>query len=158
MQTQQIIRGAAEVLTITKLAAGDVYKRVDQDYSGTAVLRYGVVVDVMDNGPDAAIVTLEFRPADFGAGVEIQRKVINGGLPIAIFPARPDELTEHFDAVLTSAEDAEKAARQAHEKAVMRLQQVREVGASLTAGTLTTPDTSNTPLPETTEDDEPEDD
>lgn len=147
MRTEQIIRGAAEVLTITRLTVNDVYKRVDTNYSGEAVLRYGVVTDVMENGPDAAVVVLEFRPADFGSGVEVQRKVINGQV-WAMYPARPDEVAEHFAAVLTAAEDAEKAARESLEKAQAKVQQVRQVTASLTAGTLTAPATSTTPLPE----------
>lgn len=151
MHTEQIIRGAAEVLTITRLAVNDVYKRVDSDYSGNAVLRYGVVTDVMENGPDAAVVVLEFRPADFGSGVEVSRKVINGQ-QWALFPARPDEVAEHFAEVLAAAEDAEKAARESLEKAQTKVAQVRQVAASLTAGTLTAPATSTTPLPEPSDD------
>lgn len=156
MHTEQIIRGAAEVLTITRLAVNDCYKRVDTNYAGEAVLRYGVVTDVMENGPDAAVVTLEFRPADFGSGVDVQRKVINGQ-QWAMFPATPEELTAHFDAVIDAAERAENEARKAWEKAQAQVVQVRGVAQSMGAGRLTLPATSTTPLPEPS-DDAPSDD
>jgi hypothetical protein len=141
MDTTQIIRGAAEVLTITRLAVNDCYKRVDTNYSGDAVLRFGVVTDVMENGQDAAVVVLEFRPADFGSGVEVQRQVLNGQ-GWAIFPAQPEEVAEHMEAVLAAAQKAEDAAHDAWEKAAAKVAQVRQVAARLAASALTTPATA----------------
>lgn len=147
MQTQSIVRGAAEVLTITTLRVNDCYKRIESDYSGDATLRFGVVTDVMDNGPDAAVVSLEFRPADYGSGVQFSRKVINGNAPLAIFPARPDEVREHMDKVLEAAHRAESTAQDALDRATENVRQVLAVGRLLGEDLLTTPETSTEPLP-----------
>ena len=148
MQTQQIIRGAAEVLTITRLAVNDTYKRVEESaYSGGPTLRYGVVTDVMDNGADAAVVAVEFRPADFGSGVQIERKVITGSAPLAIYPATPEEVREHMDGVLDAARRAQDTAREAWEKACVMTVRVEAVQESLNMGALTAPETTTGPLP-----------
>lgn len=154
MQTQQIVRGSAEVLTITRLAVNDVYKRVEGSaYSNEPVLRYGVVTDVMDNGPDAAVVAVEFRPAEYGSGVQIMTKVITGNSPLAIFPARPEEVTDHMAGIIEAASRAAQVAREAWEKAEAQLKQVQEAAARLSAGELTAPATSATPLPAVSNDD-----
>lgn len=154
MQTTQIVRGAAEVLTITRLRVNDVYKRVEENYSGEPVLRYGIVTDVMDNGPDAAVVATEYRPADFGAGIQIRSAVITGSRPMAIFPAEPIEVADHMDAVVAAAEDAAKAAREKYEEASAQLTKVMAVRDGLTRNALTTPETSNEPLPTESDEDE----
>lgn len=117
MQTHQIVRGAAEVLTITRLRVNDVYKRVEESpYTEGPTMRYGIVTDLMDNGPDAAVVALKFRPADFGGGVQVATKIITGNHSLAIFPARPEEVADHLAAVLDTAHAAESAAHDALDK------------------------------------------
>src|SRR6476661_1858622 len=86
METRQIIEASADVITITRLRAGDVYKRVETDYQGTASLRFGIVSDVMHNGSDGAFAALEYT-TDFSAGVAVTQKVYDGGKPAALYPA-----------------------------------------------------------------------
>lgn len=149
MQTQQIVRGAAEVLTITRLAVNDVYKRVvETSYSGEPHLRFGVVTDVMDNGPDAAVVALEFRPAEYGGTVILDTKIITGTQALAIYPATPDEVRQHMSTTLEAARGAEKTAREAWEKAAALTARVERVQDALFANALTVPATSTEALPE----------
>jgi hypothetical protein len=154
MHTQQIVRGAAEVLTITTLHVNDCYKRVEEGYSGEPVLRYGVVTDVMDNGPDAAVVAVEYRPAEYGTGVQVRTQVITGNKALAIFPARPDEVAAHMDAMVEAAAESERAARDTYEKATAVTAKVAALRDRMTAGTLTAPATSNIPLAAPTDDED----
>lgn len=155
MQTQQIVRGSAEVLTITRLAVNDVYKRVvETSYSTEPTLRYGVVTDVMDNGPDAAVVALEFRPADYSGGVQIETKIITGSQQIAIFPATPDEVGEHMAKILEAAHAAESTASDALDKATAMVAKVLRTSERLGQNLLTAPATSATPLPPMSDDDD----
>lgn len=158
MQTTQIVRGATEVLTITRLRPGDVYKRVEESSYAATTLRYGVVADVMDNGPDAAVVAVEFRPPEFGSGVLIETRVITGNQPLAIFPARPEEVREHMAAMIASAEQAERTAVEAADKAAALTARVRAVAAAHTAGELSAPETSTVPLIDAAENEDTPDD
>ena len=105
MQVQQIIQASADVLTVTRLAPGNVYKRVEDSGYGGPVLRYGVVQSVMNNGTDAAVTALEYE-ADYSAGAKAIIKVFNGSTPAAIFPATPAEVTVHLDELMESARQA----------------------------------------------------
>lgn len=105
MQVQQMIRASADVLTITTMAPGNVYKRIETGGGyGNAepVLRFGVVQSVMNNGEDSAVTALEFT-ADY-SGVAASLKVFDGGKPVAIFPATPDEITQHLGELAERAE------------------------------------------------------
>lgn len=142
MQVQQIIRNSADVLTITRLSPGDVYKRiVDSTYGdSTAVLRFGVVQDVMNNGDDAAVTALEYVSSYNGVATA-ELKVFTGTKPVAIFPATPEEVAAHMtdlrtaaDKAVATADDAAAKARETR-AAVYRL---AEQADSLTAPETTT--------------------
>lgn len=146
MQVQQMIRSSADILTITTLSPGNVYKRIEQGSSyagGEPVLRFGVVQSVMNNGEDSAVTALEFT-ADY-TGVAASMKVFDGGKPVAIFPATPDEITQHLTELteraerdLKSAEDTLQSKRDALARVVHLRGQVGELSA---------PDTANEIIP-----------
>lgn len=138
MQVQQMIRNSAEVLTITTLSPGNVYKRVEEtSYTSGPVLRYGVVQSVMNNGEDSAVTALEYA-ADYN-GTTAQVRVFTGSVPVAIFPATPEEVTQHLEELRSSAQKAlaraedEVTAKKASLDAVERM--------AATVGELTAPDT-----------------
>jgi len=138
MQVQQIIRASADVLTITRLSPGNVYKRVDDTaYTGTPVVRFGVVQDVVNNGEDSAVTALEFVP-DYTDGVKVSPMVFTGSKPAAIFPAQPEELVVHFAELERSANAAVERTQVAHDKAVEALASVVRVRAQV--GDLSAPD------------------
>ena len=141
MQVQQIVRASADVVTITTLRPGDVYKRVDETYSGDAVLRFGVVESTMNNGEDAAVSAFEYTP-DYSSGVAVKPVVFTGNKPVAIFPATPEEVAQHMDALVTAAQEASQRADESAAK--MREALARTVGLRdrVLAGELTAPLTS----------------
>lgn len=140
MQVQQIVRASADVLTITRLAPGNVYKRVDDtSYTGTPVIKFGVVQDVMNNGEDSAVSALEFT-ADYSDGVKVAPMVFTGSKPAAIFPAQPEELAVHFDELERSANAALERAQAALDKATGAVAAVVRVRGQV--GELTAADTS----------------
>ena len=118
MQVQQIVQASAEVITIARLSPGDVYKRVETDYSGNATLRYGIVQSVMNNGSDAAVSAVEFKP-EYG-GVTVTEKIITAGSEAALFPATPVEVEAHFvdltDALTKDVEAKQNALRESLRK------------------------------------------
>jgi hypothetical protein len=119
MDTTQLVRASAEVVTITSLKAGDVYKRIETLYTGEANLRFGVVQSVMNNGTESAFTALEVRP-DF-VGVAVESKVYDGSKPIALFAATPDEVgvvvSEAREAIARKVAAAEKALTEARNEA-----------------------------------------
>ena len=126
MQTTQIVQASAEVVTIARLSPGDVYKRVEADYSGNSTLRFGIVESVMNNGTDSAVSAIEFS-TEYN-GVTVKAKVIAAGADVAIYPATPAEVEAHLDevrkALQQSVESAERAlteakAKQAHVNSVV---------------------------------------
>lgn len=148
MQTHQLVRGAAEVLTITTLRVNDVYKRVEESsYSAEPTLRFGIVIDVMDNGPDAAVVAVEYRPAEYGGTMVVDTKIITGNRALAIFPAQPEEVAQHMAALVEAAQRSEDSAREAYEKASAQVERVRAVRERVLANELAAPLTSTEPLP-----------
>lgn len=138
MQVQQIIKASADVLTITTLSPGNVYKRVDESsYGGTPTLRFGVVQDVMNNGSDAAVTALEYE-ADYSAGAKAVLRVFTGSQPAAIFPATPAEVQAHLQDLRESAERAVQQAEADLDKKRDALSAVR--GIIDRVGDLSAPD------------------
>lgn len=135
MQTTQLVQASADVVTITRLAPGDVYKRVEEgtSYTGTT-LRFGIVQDVMNNGSEAAVTALEYE-TDYNTGVKVTLQVFTGSKPVAIYAATPEEVLAHMNAVELAADQARQRARVELEKrnaacdAVARMVlQVKETG------------------------------
>lgn len=148
MQTQQLIQASADVVTITHLAPGDVYKRVEEGgaYAGGpgATLRFGIVQDVMNNGTDSAVTALEYVPAPAYAsgGVTVEVKVWTGSKPAAIFAATPAEVTQHLAAVVADTDKAVDKAEAELTKARAAWQAVQEVVARAGQQILTAPATT----------------
>lgn len=140
MDTRQLIEASAEVVTITRLKAGDVYKRVEESGGYGSPLRFGIVQSVMNNGTDSAFTALELTPTY--AGITSEVKVFKAGVPAALFAATPHEVEQHtkdlqlsVDRKVTEAHKALEAAREAQTF-------TGRVIAMALRGELTTPDTT----------------
>lgn len=145
MDTRQIISTATEVTTIRTIRPGDVYKRTEDQY-GTASLRFGVVLDAMNNGVDSAITALEYALPEFGGStISIKTKVWKGG-DLALFPATPEEVRQHVMDLTATAEKGVQTARDALSKAEEQVAEVQRLTARL--GDLTAPQTSTEPARE----------
>lgn len=108
MKTQQAIQSSANVIRITSVFAGDVYKRfANTDYDDKVY--YGVVKAVHNDGEKTIIEAVEYcyKYSD----ISVDYKTINGTSDVTIFPATPEELNLELDkarkAQLRKIEEAE---------------------------------------------------
>lgn len=105
MNTQTLVRGSADIVTVTTLARNDVYKRLEENtYGEKYILKFGVVTDVMHNGEDAVITALEFTTEYNGATSAL--KVFGTDSDLKLFAATPTEFIEHKADVQKRAERA----------------------------------------------------
>lgn len=96
MNVQQAIQTSANVIRITNISAGDVYKRFDDSYDERVY--YGVVQSVHNDGTNAIIEALEYRYQYGSLNVEI--KVLSGDKDYKLFPSSPEELNTELDDVV----------------------------------------------------------
>lgn len=104
MITKQAIQSTANVIRITSVVAGDVYKRfADTDYDDKVY--YGVVKAVHNDGEKTIIEAVEYcyKYSD----ISVDYKVIGGTKDITIFPSSPEELNLELE-----------KARKAHERKI----------------------------------------
>lgn len=59
MQTKQAIQTSANVIRITSISAGDVYKRFDESYDDRVY--YGLVTAIHNDGEKTIIEATEYR-------------------------------------------------------------------------------------------------
>lgn len=109
MITKQAIQSTANVIRITSVSAGDVYKRfADTDYDDKVY--YGVVKAVHNDGEKTLIEAVEYcyKYSDISVGY----KVISGTKDVTIFPSSPEELNLELEkarkAQVRKIEEAQK--------------------------------------------------
>lgn len=104
MNVQQAIQTSANVIRVTSVAAGDVYKRFDDSYDERVY--YGVVQGVHNDGTNAIIEAIEYCYRYGSLDVEI--KVLRGDKDYKMFPSSPEELnTELGDVIAKKQRDIE---------------------------------------------------
>lgn len=103
MQTTNFIAASAEVTTITSLKKGDVYKRLEESSYGEDKIVHGVVLDVLYNGTDAAIQTMEFKGTY--RSLDTSFKTFSGDKEIKIFPSNPEEVKSYLETTVKSIEN-----------------------------------------------------
>lgn len=94
MQTKNIIQTSANVIRITNLKAGDMYKRVE-DSSYSTSMKYGIVKAVLNNGEKTFIEAIEYTKSY--SSIKAEMAIISGEKDIAIFPATIDEIKDEFN-------------------------------------------------------------
>ena len=106
MQTKQIIQSSANVIRITNIAKGNIYKRFDDNYT-----YLGVVKSVLNDGEKTIIEATEYRASY--SGMEATNKVIKGENDYTIFPATLEDFEQEFTSVVESLkkkiEDSKKS-------------------------------------------------
>ncbi len=108
MDTKHLVQASATAITITTLREGDVYKRLEKDYSGYKI-NFGIVTSVLFNGTDAAITAVEYASA-YSDGYKIESKVFGGDVELLIFHATKEEIESHLADLKRSAESAVRKA------------------------------------------------
>jgi len=101
METKNLIQQSANVIRLTNLKIGDVYKRVDTQYSSTEIY-YGVITDIMNDGENSFIEALEYTKSY--SDVKATIKIFEGTKDVSIFPARIIDIKEYFDYAIKDLE------------------------------------------------------
>ena len=145
MQTQQFIRGSAEVVRVTALVKGDVYKRLEEatNYSEAKML-YGVVTDVLNNGSEAAIQAVEFTPSYGSVESKIRVFEVTQSRHLPDHPTRSRRVPQRCSR--TSAVQRAHC-RRSGDDCSSQARTIRDIVEGTLVQNLTTPATSNE-LPE----------
>lgn len=93
METKQAIQASAQVVRITSISPGDVYKRFEDGYDDRTY--YGVVQAVHNDGEKAIISATEYCTRY--SSLEVSHKVLHGHKDYILFPASPEELNFELD-------------------------------------------------------------
>lgn len=114
MQVQTIIQPSANIVRITSVEVGSVYKRLDKPTYGEARMLFGIVTDVMTDGEESALIAIEFVPPTYISGsVEPTLKTFKGDSEVSIYPAQPEEFRVAMEQAMEqqqrSIADARKA-------------------------------------------------
>ena len=96
MQVKQAIQASANVIRVTNISAGDVYKRFDDSYDERTY--YGIVTAVHNDGENAIIEATEYCYKY--STIDIELKVLRGDKEYKLFPANPEDLNVEIDKVL----------------------------------------------------------
>lgn len=102
MQTKSIVQASANVIRIVNLKKGDVYKRIEDSSYGDAKIKYGVIVDLFNDGEKTFVEALEYTKSYSDVNAEI--KVFSGDKDVSIFPTTIKEVQEHFESSIQSIE------------------------------------------------------
>jgi hypothetical protein len=101
MQTKNVIQTSANVIRITNLKKGDIYKRYE-DSSYSSSLYYGLVKDIKNNGEETFIEAIEYKKSY--SSVDADLKIFSGSKDLSIFPATLEEVQEEFSGVVEKLE------------------------------------------------------
>lgn len=88
MNVKQAIQASANVIRVTNISAGDVYKRFDDSYDDRVY--YGVVTSVHNDGEVAIIEATEYSYKY--SSLDVNLKVLRGDKKYKLFPATPEDL------------------------------------------------------------------
>lgn len=131
MKTQQAIQASANVIRITTLSAGDVYKRFDESYDDRTY--YGVVKNVHNDGEKAIIEAIEYcyKYSD----LDVEHKVIRGEKDYILFPSTPEELQLELDKAKTKKE---RELQDLEDKIILTKKVIGEIDGLISGETLKT--------------------
>jgi hypothetical protein len=99
VETKSLIQATANVVRVTSLKVGDVFKLVDETYSSVRVL-FGVVLDLLNSGTKSFVQVLQYENSYGDIKPEI--KVYAGDKDINLFPATVDEVRKYMGEAIAS--------------------------------------------------------
>jgi hypothetical protein len=99
MNTKNIIQASANVIRITSVKVGDIYKRFDDQYDYTY---FGIVKNVWNDGVSAIIESVEYRYSY--SSIDVQYKILKGTKDYTIFPATLEDLQNEFAGCIAKKE------------------------------------------------------
>lgn len=123
MQTKQIIQTSANVIRITNIKSGDVYKIFDKDYSDRVY--FGIVRSVHNDGTSTVIEAVEYLKR--WSDLEISYKIIHGEKDYVLFPATPDELNQEIEGAKVKIEKEIEEGEKKIEEQKKLLSEIEEI-------------------------------
>lgn len=135
------VQATADVVRVVSLKPGDVYKRLTDEYGGTAKMHLGVVTGVLNNGERSAVTAVEYEPS-YGS-MTAHARTFSDKTDVALFPATPEEVRVHVRDLLDSAERGVKDAERALYDRREALTHAHRVVEMFEAKTLTAPATTS---------------
>jgi len=102
MQTKQAIQSSANVIRITSVSAGDVYKRFDKSYDDRTY--YGVVKAVHNDGEKTIIEATEYSYR--WSSIDVAHKILKGEEDYVLFPCTPEEFNLDLSRAIKEKEEA----------------------------------------------------
>lgn len=97
MEIKQAIQSSANVIRITSVSPGDVYKRFDESYSDRVY--FGIVKNVHNDGTNSIIEAIEYC-YKYGS-LDVEYKVLRGNNDYVLFPVSPEELVMEFSGCIS---------------------------------------------------------
>lgn len=129
MQTKQIVQSSANVIRITNLSVGDLYKRFD-DSTYSKSTYFGIVKGIYNDGEKTYVESVEYE-ASYG-DIEAQNYVIRGDDDVSIFPATVEELEMDFNNIESKLEKKIEEKRDE----IVKLEKTLETTRKLISGEL----------------------
>lgn len=129
MQTKSIVQTSANVIRITNLGIGDLYKRFD-DSSYSRSTYYGIVRNIYNDGEKTYVEATEYKYSYGDISAELY--VIRGDLDVSIFPANIEEIEKEFANAKSSLA---KKINEKHEE-IAKLEKALSTTEALLSGTL----------------------
>lgn len=128
MQIKTLVKDNVQVLRMTTLDVGDVYKRlVSSSYAGEKEkLVFGIVTGAMNNGEQVALSAVELDITY--STVTVSAKAFSSETDLVMFPASHEELAAHTDEVLHVLR---RNVRQAEDSLAEAQKKLTEVGRLL---------------------------
>lgn len=112
MKTVQAIQSSANVVRITSISAGDVYKRFDDSNDDRAYI--GIVQAVHNDGEHTIIEALEYSNHYYS--LDVNYKIMRGKNDYILFPATPEDLNLELDKARVRKVNEIKEAKEKIEK------------------------------------------
>jgi hypothetical protein len=115
MKTKQIVQSSVNVIKITNLKKGDVFKIVDTIY-GSPDVNYGVVIDLLNSGHSTYVEVLQYRK-NYGE-MDCKIKLLKGDENVDIFPCEISEVEEYLKEAVEYNEKSIKEMREKLQKKI----------------------------------------
>jgi hypothetical protein len=118
MEVKNLVRGTAQVITITELAVGDVVKMVEEGSYDAPKMKFGVVTDVLNNGEES-VIELTFVGKSY-ATPAIESRIIthSNQSKFQIYPATPHAFRDHCKQCVGAMEEEIDKLRSAWEEKI----------------------------------------